>query len=101
MNAASHKGLAARKVQSEQFAAQTIPIDSDWRIVRVDRLNWEIQFKGNFYGYYSRLINAFKALPAKMLDAEAKNSLGRIVVNQEAINERVAEALKLNKFKLD
>jgi hypothetical protein len=95
MNTASRKSIAARKAQAVQFAAQTIVIDDDWRIVRADRLNWEVQYKGAFYGYYGRLLNAFQALPAKMLDAGAKDSLQRIQECQTAINERIATALKL------
>jgi hypothetical protein len=97
MNTACHKSIAAKKAQAAQFAAQTIVIDDDWRIVRADRLNWEVQFKGQFHGYFGCLLSAFQALPAKMLDAEAKDSLQRIQEQARAINERIATALK---FKL-
>jgi len=97
MNHNVKKSLAAKKAQTEQFAAQTIVIDSDWRIVRADRMNWEVQFKGQFNGYYGCLLNAFQALPGKMLDHEAKGALRDIQEQVKSCNERITTALK---FKL-
>jgi hypothetical protein len=91
------KAHAAQKAQAAQFAAQVIVIDPNWRIRRMDRWNWEIQYKGRFYGYYGRLLNALQALPAKMLDAEVLTSLATITDRQQAINSQIATALK---FKL-
>jgi len=89
------KSAQARKARRAQYDAQTIVIDPNWRILRTDCYNWEIQYKGRFYGFYGRLLNAFQALPAKMLDEEVRGPLEAIKAQQEAINSRIATALKL------
>lgn len=78
-------------------AAQTITIDSDWRIVRADELNWEVQYQGRFQGYYSDPIAAFHSLPAKMLNPIAAGTLDQILELCHSIQTRIETALK---FKL-
>lgn len=94
MNAEHKAKLAAGRARANAaFAEQVIVIDSDWTIRRSDELNWEIQYKGRFNGFYSSIIGAFKALPAKMLNDEVKTSLACVIESQKAINEKIESAL--------
>jgi len=83
--------LAKRKAE---FEAQTIKIDDDWTVRRADELNWVIEHKGQFDGYYGFIVDAFRSLPRKMLNEEVKNSLQDIVGHQNDIEERIMEAVK-------
>jgi hypothetical protein len=76
-----------------KWDAQTIVIDKHWLIRRADQLNWEIQFKGEFAGYFGSLSSAFQALAPKMLGEEAKGSLEALIDLHRDINRRVATAL--------
>ena len=87
------KILAGRAKSREAFAKQVLKIDKNWTIRRVDSLNWEIQFKGDFYGYYGHLICALNALSGKMLDREAKDALCLTGAIQKGIVERIARSL--------
>lgn len=87
------KALETKKAKTAQFASQTIKVDDNWKIVRADELNWEVQFKGKFKGYFGRLIDAFRALPAKMLGEEAQGTVADLTGLQKAINEHVENAL--------
>lgn len=91
----TEKAKATRDAKAAEFAAQTIEIDADWRIVRADELNWEVQYKGKFDGYYGNLISAMKALPLKMLNSGAKNSVADVIERQKAIEQRIETALNL------
>lgn len=80
---------------------QTILIDSEWRLVRIDEFNWQIQYGGKneqgfkARGFYSSLLTALSALPAKMLSEEAKNSLATVLDAQKGILERIEKAVRL------
>jgi hypothetical protein len=85
---------AAKDAAKARRLSQTIAVDENWRIVRADALNWEIQYKGESKGYYGQLENALKALPAKLLHETAKNSLAEIQRSLEAIREAVVKAIQ-------
>src|ERR1043166_4553138 len=91
----SGEAQAAKVANRQRFKAQTITIDDNWQVVRSDELNWEIQFKGRFWGYYGSFLDALKSLPATLLSSEAKNSLADIQQRQKAICERITKALNL------
>ena len=91
----AEKISATKKARAARLASQTITIDPNWRIIRFDPWNWQIQHHTKFCGYYGTLLAAFQALPAAMLEAEAKNTLADVLECQRAINERIAIALKL------
>lgn len=84
---------AAKQANKERMAAQTVTIDENWRILRSDPLNWEIQYKGKFNGYFPSISNAIKALPAKMLNETAKNDLGEVLRSLNAIQETIDKAI--------
>jgi hypothetical protein len=67
---------------------QTITINKEWQIVRLDPKNWQIQnyamlkegknaggYEWKEMGYYATLRQALFALPDKMLDAVANGTL--------------------------
>lgn len=41
----SKKAIETKRLKREGFQNQTIEIDDNWRILRADKLNWEVQFK--------------------------------------------------------
>ena len=88
---------AAKAAKSAGFASQVVTINDDWKIVRADENNWEVRHKGKFNGYFGTLTAAFKAIPAKMLDEQAKGSLNQVLEGQKAIVATIETALK---FKL-
>jgi hypothetical protein len=89
----SQKIAATKAAKAEQFKSQTVWIDDNWRITRADSLNWEIQYKGKFCGYFGDLYNAFKALPGKMLKESAKGTLADVLECQRGILARIEKAL--------
>jgi hypothetical protein len=88
------KMVAGRQAQLAAWAGQTIEVDENWKVVRSDELNWEIQYKGRFYGYYSNIPQCFNALASKMLDEVAKGKLNEVVNAQNAICEKISKALE-------
>ena len=92
-DARSQRIAATKAAKARQFKSQTIQIDDKWRIVRADSLNWEIQYKGKFCGYFGDLHNAFKALPGKMLKESAKGTLTDVLECQRGIVARIERAL--------
>jgi hypothetical protein len=88
------KAAQTQAALAAAYAAQTIVIDKNWQIRRVDALNWEIQFKGQFWGYYGTLPDALRTLPAKMLGEAAKNSLADVLGSQKAILATIEQAIK-------
>ena len=84
-DARSQKIAATKAAKTEQFKSQTVLIDDNWRIIRADSLNWEIQYKGKFYGYFGDLCNAFRALPSKMLKESAKGTLADVLERRSEI----------------
>jgi hypothetical protein len=89
------KASATREANAKRWAEQTITVDENWRIVRADDYNWEIQFHRKFYGYYGNLLHAFQALPAKMLGEAAKSSLATLIDTQKGICETIEKTLRL------
>jgi hypothetical protein len=89
----SEKMQETKARKAAEYDAQTVRIDENWKIIRVDELNWEIQFKGKFKGYYPTISSALKALPAKMLSETARNSLADVLRSQDAIVELIQRAL--------
>ena len=88
-----HKTEATKQAIRDQYARQILVIDNRWTVKRHDFYNWTVLLKGKFYGFYPTIFGALKALPAKMLGEEAKNSLQASVAQQKAINERIDTAL--------
>lgn len=75
------KTKETKAANRERFDAQTIKIDEQWRIVRVDEYNWQVQRNEKPWphvNYYGTLFSAMKALPATMLHLEAKNSVAEV-----------------------
>lgn len=87
------KSLQTKREQAAQWAAQTVRIDNSWRIVRSDELNWEVQYKTKFKGFYGTLPAALRSLPDKMIGEEAGNSLATVQRSQKAILDRIENAL--------
>ena len=85
---------ASKAAKRQAFGAQTIEIGQDWRIIRADEFNWEIQHKGKFKGFYGKLPDALHALPASMLGEAAKNSLAEVVRGQKAIQATIEAAVQ-------
>jgi hypothetical protein len=79
--------------QKEKRESQTIVIDEDWKIIRADELNWEVQFKGKFYGYFGSVKNAFNGLLKKMLNASAQKDMAEILKRIEEIESKIEAAL--------
>jgi len=87
------KRLETQRLNRIEYDKQTIVVDDNWKIVRADALNWQIQFKGQEKGYYGRLSHAFEALVDKILLEEAKTSLNDTLELVKAIRRRIIEAL--------
>jgi len=90
---AIEKARATKQANKERFEAQTVTIDENWRILRSDPLNWEIQYKGKFNGYFPTLSSVLKRLPAKMLDETAKGDLSEVLRSLQAIQEVIEKAI--------
>ena len=89
------KAKATKEAKRQGFDQQTIRINQDWKIIRFDELNWQVQFKGKSKGHYYRLPDAFQSLPATMLGEEAKNSLADCQRMLLAIREDVNKAMQV------
>jgi hypothetical protein len=89
----SRKSAAAKAANAARFRGQDIPIDKNWRAVRADQLNWELRYKGKFFGYYGSLAGALRALPDKMLSESAGSFMAEVHGRQKAILESVDKAL--------
>lgn len=94
----SEKAIETKRLKREGFQNQTIEIDDNWRILRADELNWEVQFKRigtgwQFEGYYCTLLGAFSSLLDKMLGEEARSTLADIQERQKAILAKIEEAI--------
>ena len=87
------KALATRQAKKAQMESQTITIDDDWRILRADPLNWEIQYKGKFQGYYGTIPAALRVLPAKMLGEQAKGTLSDVLRSLEGVTATIEKAI--------
>ena len=93
MTASLEKRAATKQRLRECWNAQTIVIDKNWRVRRADQMNWEIQYRGEFHGYYGSLASAFQALAPKMLGEEAKGPLEALIELHKDINRRIGMAL--------
>lgn len=95
--------LAGRQARADAIRAkcesQTITIDENWSIARIDERNWSIlnkrAEKDGFENenYFGTLLAALNALPSKMLTDEAKTSLASVIESQKAIRARIAQAV--------
>lgn len=85
----SDKIKATFKANSIKYGSQTISIDSNWQILRVDAKNWEIQFNSKFQGFYGSLPSALQALPSKMLSEQASGTLADVLRTHNAILDRI------------
>jgi len=88
------KSQATQEAKRADYARQTLRIDGEWVIKRMDQYNWEIRHKGKFYGYYGSLLRAFEALDGKILDIEAVGTLAEIKQQHKDIVARVRDALR-------
>lgn len=88
---------AAKAAKRERMQSQAVTIDDNWRILRSDELNWEIQYKPKdkwtFQGYYGTISGALRALPAKMLNEVAKNDLADVLRSVEGISATIERAI--------
>ena len=95
--------LAGRTAREDAIRAkcesQTIVIDDNWSIVRLDERNWQILNKRaekdgfDNENYFGSLFEALRALPSKMLDDEAKTSLALVYDVEKAIKTRIVQAV--------
>jgi hypothetical protein len=81
---------AAKKTQRE---SQTIIIDENWRIVRADDLNWEVQFNEKFDGYYGSIKNAFNGLLRKMISDSARKDVAEVLKRLDEIEKKIEASL--------
>src|SRR5262249_61715768 len=78
----SEKIKATLKAKAEKFRSQTIKVDENWSIVRLDELNWQIRHKNQRAPYdkwfFGTLRVALLALPDKMLGDESKGTIDAV-----------------------
>lgn len=84
---------ATKAANKAKLKSQTVTIDQDWKIRRVDPLNWEIQYKGEGKGYFPTVSGAIKALPSKMLNEQAKGDLADVLRSVDSIREMIDKAI--------
>lgn len=89
----AQKMQATIKAKREAFEGQTIVIDENWRIIRADELNWEVQYQEKFDGYFGSLKNAFNGLIKKMLSESAKKDLAQVLEVIKAIETKIEAKL--------
>jgi hypothetical protein len=89
----SEKMIASRAATRERLKTQTVTINQDWRILRADPLNWEIQYKTKFQGYYGTIGGALRALPDKMLNEQAKGTLTDLLRTVDGIQGMIEKAI--------
>lgn len=91
----AEKRMAARKAKSDTYKSQVILIEGGWKISRLDERNWQIKHKSiQAENFYASIVDAFNALPVKMLSNEANNSLEEVLGTVKDIRRRIIEALK-------
>ena len=80
--AKNDKIKATKKAKAAARKAQTIKIDENWSIVRIDDLNWQIRHTKQRLPfdrwYFGTLRGAFLALPDKMIGEEAKDAIADV-----------------------
>jgi len=93
----SEKIKATLKAKAEKFRSQTIKVDENWSIVRLDELNWQIRHKDQRAPYdkwfFGTLRGALLALPEKMLGREAKGTIDDVRRCYRSFCETVLNAL--------
>jgi hypothetical protein len=93
----SEKIKATLRAKAERFKSQTIKVDENWSIVRVDELNWQIRHKDQRAPYdkwfFGTLRDAILSLPDKMLAEEAKGTIEDVRRYCRAFCEAVLWAL--------
>ena len=93
----SEKIKATLKAKAEKFKSQTIKVDENWSIVRLDDLNWQIRHKDQRAPYdkwfFGTLRGALLALPDKMLGEEAKGTIDDVRRCYRGFCEAVLNAL--------
>ena len=94
----SEKIKATLKAKAEKFKSQTIRVDENWSIVRLDELNWQIRHKDQKAPYdkwfFGTLRGALLALPDKMRgEEEAKNAIADVARCYRGFCEAVLNAL--------
>ena len=93
----SEKIKATLKAKAEEFKSQTIKVDENWSIVRLDELNWQIRHKDQRAPYdkwfFGTLRGALLALPDKMLGEEAKGTIDDVRRCYRGFCEAVLNAL--------
>jgi len=93
----SEKIKATLKAKAEKLKSQTIKVDENWSIVRLDELNWQIRHKDQRAPYdkwfFGTLRGALLALPDKMIGEEAKNAIAEISRRYRGFCEAVLNAL--------
>lgn len=99
------KRIQTRTEQAERFAKQTIEVDKNWRIIRFDVYNWQVQHKehGTWceYGFYGKLGPALQAVANKILSDESTGSLKDCVELLKAIRTCVDESLRSIREKVE
>src|SRR5215471_9333564 len=100
----SEKIKATLKAKAEKFKSQTIKVDENWSIVRLDELNWQIRHKDQRAPYdkwfFGTLRGALLALPDKMLGEEAKGTIDDVRRCYRGFCEAVLNALPEGSFEL-
>jgi hypothetical protein len=92
----SDKIKATLKAKAEKFKSQTIKVDENWSVVRVDELNWQIRHKEQRAPFdrwfFGTLREAILCLPDKMLGEEAKGTVDDVRRCHRAFCETVINA---------
>lgn len=85
----------SQEAKKAAFAEQTIIVDKDWRIERSDERNWTIWFRDEIRprGYYGNVSAAIAALPDKMLNEQARESLASVARSMADIREALRKAI--------
>jgi hypothetical protein len=93
----SEKIKATLKAKAEKFRSQTIKVDQNWSIVRLDEVNWQIRHKDQRAPYdnwfFGTLRGALLALPDKMLGEEEKGTIDDVRRCYRGFCEAVLNAL--------
>lgn len=85
----SHRIKSAKARLKAAYAAQTVVVDPHWKIVRIDDRNWQIQLNGEDKGFFGSISSALRALPDKMLDLEARESVQKVLEAARRIEKTV------------
>lgn len=90
MKTTSQKIQETSKANQERWKSQTIVIDEDLSITRLDEQNWHIQFRDSKdENYYRYPTDVMAALPAKMLAREAKGSVKEVLETLRGIQAKL------------